>query len=437
MSTKSTRMKTFARSVSQRAFGQHLARVTACLILLSLISGCQLVDMAKFSYVNAQSKHEWTNTIQSTQVPFKLINNHIIVPVSINDSEQLNFVLDSGAGATVITESHRSRVLDLKKGNEISISGAGAGFESVANIVEDLKISVGSVNLLGQSVINIPLSAMPFFNELEEAYFDGIIGYDFFRRFIVEINYDTMTVIFSEKDQHEIEIYEASKNWQQLPLEISGSMPYLNASVGLDTKSSIAVKLLVDTGSTGSFSLIPDTHPGLKEPDKYYTRTAQGLTGDIDSHVSSFSFLGLGQFQLEEVIGSYSMSGEESENDNHGLLGNQAMNRFNLIFDYQNNRLFLQPNHRFGIPISPDKSGLRIMPHARGGIVKGIADGTAAASLNLNVGDIVTRFDGEAVTEQTISQLQRRLASTQNTVRLCWLKNDTEHCEGLELSSRF
>jgi predicted aspartyl protease len=424
-------------SLRETLFTPVVSRLLASLFLLFSVSACELVDMAKFSYANSTSKHNWSDNERSTLIPFQLINNHIIIPVSINGSKPLNFVLDSGAGATVIVESKNSRLLPLKSAGKITISGAGAGFESIATIAEDVKVNVGPINLLGQSVINIPLTAIPFFDEIDEVYFDGIIGYDFLRRFVVEINYDEMVMIVSEADEYQPALNNQHKNWQQLPLEIVGNMPFLEATIGVSTNTSVKVKLLVDTGSTGAFSLLPDTHDKLLEQEKYFTRTAQGLTGDIDSRVSTFDFLSLGKLQLKNITGSYSMTGGTSENGSNGLLGNQALNRFNLIFDYQNNHLFMQPNHRFNMPISPDRSGLRVMPHTLGGIVKDIAAGTTATNSNLEVGDIVTRFNGEVLTAHTIGKLYSVLTSSQDAVRLCWLRDSEENCEELELVSRY
>lgn len=411
-------------------------KASACMALAMLASGCQLLDMAKLSYVNANSEHEWSGRDRSSTVPFSLINNHIIVPVSINGSEPLNFVLDSGAGATVITESHRSRQLKLKEGAEVTLSGAGSGFVSTASIVEDTRVSIGAVSLLGQSVVRIPLDAIPFFSELDEVYFDGIIGYDFLRRFVVEINYDAMQVVFWDSAAYQPPADLPGRDWQALPLEIAGSMPFITTQVSNAQGDTISVKFLVDTGSTGSFSLIPSSHDAIKQPDQYYTITAQGLTGDMQSLVVETDFLALGSYRLTDLVGSYSISGEDSENGSNGNLGNRVMSRFNVIFDYPDKRMLVQPNHRFYLPITDDRSGLRILPHRRGGKVTSVAAGTAGAGIGLQAGDIITRFDDELVTELSIDKLQRTLASSQDVVHLCWVSAVAERCAPLKLSAR-
>lgn len=409
----------------------------ASLALALLTSGCQLLDMARLSYVNGTSKHEWAGPERSTTVPFKLVNNHIIVPVQINGSEPLNFVLDSGAAATVITESHNSRQLELIDAAEVPLEGAGSGFVSMATIVEDTRVSVGSVSLLGQSVIRIPLSAIPFFDELDEVYFDGIIGYDFLRRFVVEINYEEMQVIFSASDAVQSQIADTDDEWQVLPVEIKGGMPYITTELSTAQGNTVSVKFLVDTGSTGSFSLIPDSHEAIDEPDQYYLITSQGLTGNIQSRIATSAFLALGEYRLTDLVGSYSMTGETSENDSNGLLGNRVLSRFNVIFDYPNKRMLVQPNHRFELPIAADRSGLRVQPHRRGGKVAGIAQGSAGIRIGLQRGDIITRIDNSLVTDVGVETLQQILASPREAVQLCWYSTADEQCARMELSSRY
>lgn len=406
-------------------------------VLLSLLGGCQLTTMAKFSYVNATSDHEWTGEAKRTRVPFKLVNNHIMVPVSINGSAPLDFVLDSGAAATVVTESHSTKSLALTLGDELPLSGAGSGFKSVANIVEDTDVAVSDLRLMEQSVIRISTAAMPFFDSMDEVYFDGVIGYDFFRRFIVDIDYDEMAVTFYEPSAFEPNRVMSGDDWQALPLDVESNMPYLTTKVTNTKNQKVDVKLLVDTGSTGSVSLAPASHPDLSAPQQYYVSTSQGLTGDTLSHLTVADSLEFGEYRLNQLLASYSITGEYGENDSNGILGNRALSRFNLIFDYTNERLWVKPNQRYTLPINADRSGLRVMPHDDGGLVKTVAEGTAGAKLGLQPGDIITHFNKMPVTASNLDALHRVLQSPEPMVSLCWRAAPEPRCGDLALSSRF
>ena len=170
------------------------AFIASCTLLLG---GCQLADMAQFGYANATASHHWVDEVTSTTLHFEMVDDHIIVPVSVNESEPLHFVLDSGAAATVILESRQTGALPLELGAELTVSGVGTGPDPVARIVEDTGIALGSLRLEGLSVIYLPLTSVPFFDNFDEVYFDGVIGAQFFERFVVEIDYDRQLISFS------------------------------------------------------------------------------------------------------------------------------------------------------------------------------------------------------------------------------------------------
>ena len=414
-----------------------LPRGMLSIALLLCLGGCQLVEMARFSYANAKSTHHWANAQLSTTVPFKMVDDHIIVPVRVNGSEPLNFVLDSGAGAMVIIDSRSSRGLQLEMGGEFSVSGTGTGPDPVARIVRDTGFALGDVRLQGLSVIYLPLEAIPFFEDLDDVYFDGVIGAPFFARFIVDIDFDRQLITFSEPSAAASRLAKLGDNWRAVPLQLDSGVPYMTATVDPGQGEPVEAKLLVDTGFRGALSLTPDTHEGLDEPQEYFQSLSQGLSGDVISRVAISDSLTMSGYQLHDLPVSYAMAGGESENDSNGILGNAVLQKFNLAFDYPNKRLYLSPNRNFAAPMPVDRSGLLIRPHVAGGIVKRIAPGSTGQASSLQTGDIITSYDDTPVSYQNIADLKRVLGSNRDSVHLCWRSGDERHCEDLALASRF
>jgi hypothetical protein len=134
---------------------------------------------------------------------------------------------------------------------------------------------------------------------------------------------------------------------------------------------------------------------------------------------------------------SYSISGGETDNDSNGLLGNEVLRRFNVIFDYPNERMFVAPNHQFAVPISADRSGLLIRPHRLGAVVKSVTSGSVGHGSELRVDDIITSIDDMPVTSSNISKLKQLLASEREAVSVCWLSGDQPYCGDVALASRF
>jgi hypothetical protein len=434
-------IKFFCNRQRVRTFGLASARTwlvkAAIVVAMILLSGCQLVDIAAFSYANATAAHRWDGESRTTTLPFELVDDHLILAVSIDGSEPLNFVLDSGAAATVILESRLTNKLDLEMGGELPVSGVGTGPDPVAYIVSVNDLELGEIHIEGLSLVYLPLESVPFFEDLDEVYFDGVIGAQFFDRFVVEIDYDQQLISFSEPDSARAQIAQEAGKWQELPLEIAGGVPYLTTSVITPAGETISVKLLVDTGYRGPLSLTPETHMQIDAPDDYYSALAQGLSGDVETKVGITESLSVGDVRLVDLPVSYSLAGGESDNGSNGLLGNEVLRRFNQIFDYPNERLFVSPNQGFSLPITADRSGLLIRPHVLGAVVKTIAKDSAAGNSRLQVGDIITSVSDQPMNRSSITKLKQVLASDVENVSVCWLSGDQSQCESMALVSRF
>lgn len=63
---------------------------------------------------------------------FKLINNLIVIPVKINESDTLHFILDSGVQNMLITELSVGDKLQVNYLKEIELSGLGSGEKLMA-----------------------------------------------------------------------------------------------------------------------------------------------------------------------------------------------------------------------------------------------------------------------------------------------------------------
>lgn len=415
--------------------GRHGITFLLTLLLLTC-SGCQLTDMVRFAYDNANSTHSWAGENRKTTVPFTMIDNHIILPVSINGSEPLNFVLDSGAAATVIMESRHTRALDLEASSQITVSGVGSGPDPIANIVRETRINLGEIELAGQSVVYLPMESVPFFTGLDDVYFDGVIGAPFFRRFTVTIDHDTQQISFAEPTENP-EMDTLPENWQITALEINGGVPYVSAEIANAQGQLVQVKLLADTGARGTVSLTPETHEELTLPTTFFETIGQGLSGDVLGQMTMSKNLVLGTHALGTLPVDYAVSGGETENNSNGILGNEVLNRFNTIFDYHNERLAFSPNRNYTRPFAADKSGLQLRPHVQGAIVRHIAEDSKAVKSSLQVGDIITSFNDTPVSLHTIGELKRSLSSDADSVELCWQSNHGIECYALPLASRF
>jgi membrane-associated protease RseP (regulator of RpoE activity) len=146
--------------------------------------------------------------------------------------------------------------------------------------------------------------------------------------------------------------------------------------------------------------------------------------------------MNLGASVLTAVPVSFFISGGHTDYGSNGLLGNEVLSRFNLIFDYPNERMFIKPNQSFPVPLYLDRSGLLIRPHRLGAVVKSVAKDSAAYAIGLKTNDLITSIDGTLMTHLNITELKRLLSSEREAVSVCWMLADEQTCGELALTSR-
>ncbi|MFW9807392.1 MAG: retropepsin-like aspartic protease, partial [Candidatus Thorarchaeota archaeon] len=132
----------------------------------------------KLSIGNSEQDLNWT--------PFKYIkDSHLVgVPVYINGNGPYDFVLDTGAGNTVITPELASKIeLDPKPVQGIA---RGIGGDVQLELAEVHKLSVNGSEISYTQAVVLDLSKVSPKGKLIE---NGIIGYDFLNRFETTIDY--------------------------------------------------------------------------------------------------------------------------------------------------------------------------------------------------------------------------------------------------------
>ncbi|WP_334020047.1 aspartyl protease family protein [Alteromonas sp. S015] len=413
--------------------------------MLISLSGCRIWDMAAFQWKNENAKIAWQSegknadkefvnkSITQTVVPFTMLNNHILVNITLNKTTPLTFVLDSGAAATVITETDKTNVLNLSTNKPITIGGAGSGKAPTAYIVSDAHIQLGGFSIADLSVIYAPTSAMPF-RSVDETYFDGVLGADFFNCCLVEINHDAKTLIITKPDDNSRAHYR-TEQWQEIAMPVENNTPYFTTTLH-DKKKLKTVKLMLDTGSTGTLSLFAE-NDRFALPDKTFVATSTGIQGDSANLVGLLTHFSFGNTTFDHLPTYFRFEGSNSQDGSDGVVGNQILKRFNTVFDFSTERMWYQPSKQFTSFIGTNRSGLRLLPHSRGAIVLDVAEDTGAFAAKIPINSIITEFEGKPVTYANFDKLKMVLSHPKKeTVPLCWEFQKQKHCSELQLDSR-
>ncbi len=316
-------------------------------------------------------------------ISFTLLTGGIIILHGTLDDfkDSLNFVLDTGSGG-ISLDSLTCEYYNLptQPSDKIVRGIAGIKYVSFANN--------HILHLPGVTVPNLDFHINNY-EILSSAYgmkIDGIIGFSFFRQFLVYLDYDNqqMKVYTPGTVKYPRGGYLLKPQFSTLPMQ--------NALVK-DNKA-IAAKFFLDTGA-GLCLLMNDdfAHDSavFKRKRKFYLTQAEGLGGKTDMQLSVIKELRLGPYRFRNVpayvfddefgVTNYPVLG--------GLIGNDILRRFNVILNYPQQEIYIKPNKHYSDSFDYSYTGLGFYLIDGAITVTDIIKGSPAEKAGFQEGDII------------------------------------------------
>ena len=310
----------------------------------------------------SQKNFQMVNASDKQTISFKLLNNLIVFPIEVNGKE-LNFILDSGVGATILFNLKNQDSLKLYNIEKIKLKGLGMDDAVDAILSKGNKFKLNNIVSNNQKLYVISNDNFDLSSKMGIT-IHGIIGYEILKDFIIKINYGTKKITFYEPEGY---TYSKCKKCETFNLQFYMLKPYMNAVVKIDEGSkSIPVKLLIDSGGSDSMWLFENTHPDILPPTKYFHDfLGEGLSGSIYGKRSKINSLSLGNFELINPTVSYpdSLAIAEAMNfkERNGSLGANVLKRFTVIFDYYHDKITLKKGSAFKDPFRYNMSGIELV----------------------------------------------------------------------------
>jgi hypothetical protein len=322
-------------------------------------------------------------------IPFELYFNEIYVRVRVNNSAPLWFVVDSGAGGWIVDRAHVTRLgLHLEQ-ETAQGTGAGSGTYDVS-YVKEVTFSLSDFNISVPLIGVIDLSAhqSQIGREIE-----GLIGFDFFEKFIVEIDYESKVIrLFDPKTYH----YSGVGESIPITVDQEARNPFLTAEITVQGAAPQSRKLLIDTGSNDA---LDDSFVAQSIGPKIEIVGGVGLGKEFKINVGKVSRLRLGAVSFDDV---------DAGAGGVALVGGEILRRFTVIFDFAHSRMILEPNQHIKDAFLFDASGvtLRLVPESGTFSVHSVMQGSPASDAGLREGDLIQSIDGLSSQYFTLHQLQ-------------------------------
>jgi predicted aspartyl protease len=348
-------------------------------------------------------------------IPLEFASNHIYLQLRVNDSAPLWFILDTGAGSSVI-DAEQARAEGLALQGKLEGRGAGEGSIDVA-FVAGATFHLPGIEVVDQTIAAIPLQALAPFDGRPV---HGILGYDFISRFVVEIDY-AGGLLHLHDPQH----YTYTGPGERLAIFLEGNVPFVQAELVPPGRQAIQAQFLLDTGARVALVLNkPFIEAHRLVPEKTITAPfGMGVGGETKQYIGRVPQLQLGGITLSDIVAGFSqdVKGAGANPDRAGLIGGDVLRRFTAIFDYASGHMILEPNAHCTEPYEYDMSGLFLAtqgaPHDAFRVHRVVAD-SPAAEAGLQEGDMLIALDGHPAQEFTLEQIRQSFKAPGRQVRL-------------------
>lgn len=333
----------------------------------------------------------------STAVPFKFLGNSIHIAPRINGKGPFRFVLDSGAANMITPEL--ARTLALGPQGAVSVTGAGEE-KPLAGMVKVERVDMGDFRMRDQIFTVFPLPPMN-----RESGFDGIIGYELFRRLVVRVDYDRSTLQLAVPGR-----FKYSGSGVPVAIRFRGHIPFVSGEL-----DGLPAQFTIDTGNTHALDLARPFWERNRLDKKYKARfstvTSRGIGGLSHGMPVRVGSLRLGAVELPGLIAvlSEQRSGVYAEDYVSGNLGQEVLSLFNLVIDYSRQRIILERNLRKSRLLAYDRSGMALDETGDGIEVVDVVAGGPAAAAGIASGNRILAVDGEPTTEMSVARLRAKL----------------------------
>ncbi len=306
---------------------------------------------------------------------------------TVKSGKDENFILDSGAGMTVI-DSLRAVKLGLPLGNRIA--GAGISGARYCYLTQLPAMEIGGLRFTEQTVIASSITDMVRrYTGISVA---GILGSDFLNRFVAAIDYQERNMTLFEPDSFEQE---------EAGAELEAPLAQGILSIVCAVEDSCRGRFLVDTGSNRSILQHSFAEKyDLLEGRKSVKVPVIGAGGETFANLCRFESIKVGENRIDQPLLFVAPPGGgiAAFEDISGVLGNDILDKFHLTLDYPGRRVFLKKNSSFLSSARRDKSGLLLAAAPSGSYyIHYVISGSPAFEAGIRTGDRIISLGGKAI----------------------------------------
>lgn len=319
-----------------------------CMLICSLHGNLKTEgeSMNPTNHITGPGSYKLLNNSQyPIRIPFKMHYGKPLMELKIN-GEKAFLMIDNGVlwdevwlfGSPLIDK------LSIKHEGSGEIGGAGEGDPTQAFIAQNMTLTFDNIEFYEQPMVISPKSAG--FADMFPGT-DGQLCNTFFKHFIVEFDFIKQEIILHHPDQFKftaegsvLDMKEEETKTYSVPF----SFTMLDGTIYND-------RIDIDLGTVYPIKIALNNRHNIKLPPDAKATFSYGAQGKDSEYSAKIKSMIFGKYSFDHPTAIF---GDEKTSRIHpgnlGVIGLPLFAKFNIIFDYFNNRMYITPNSNYNKP---------------------------------------------------------------------------------------
>lgn len=364
---------------------------------------------------------------QRTRVPFRYVQSFIILDVKLEGVIPLKLIFDTGAEHNLLFDRTYTDIISNAYLREIKVLGSDLKHEIPALLTDTLDVGVESkINDRLQFIVLKEYNQ--HLSEIVGEKIDGIISAKIFSQNVFEIDYVKQRITIYKRKPGNNKLSE----YQECKIQIYKNKPYVFSDISISNSDSVYnLNFLLDTGAGLALLIYKDEQSTLTIPEKVLPgKLGSGIGGIVEGYITRSKYLSFCKSRYENVVSNFQeISTAYSEKESkfkQGLIGNQILDHYSIIFDYSHEIMYLKRTGK-SAAYRYDRSGISIICS---GVdfdqfyIAHIIPGSPADQSRIMAGDKLISINGIPTAFLSLGGIQKTLSREPGKmVRLKLLRN--------------
>ena len=343
-------------------------------------------------------------------IPFHLVDDLAIIKISINGSDSLNFIFDTGTTTTLLDSTTADRIGIITEETRALL---------LSNDYVELPIAkvsnVKTGNYLIRKSYVIIQRSFENYNRILGFPIHGVIGEDIFEKYYTELDF--------ENSEIHLHTNPDTTGYFLIKTETYNDLFYLKATIHVSDTVILYDRFLFDSADLSSISIAEPfwkKNKLLQQSKNFYS----GINRSSSITTTPSYFAKLDGFSIADnyFTGFYAnltaaKRGFFANDSIAGTIGIDIIKRFNSIIDLKHKQLYLKPNNKKNDLYRTNTTGLRarLDKSLTNCVIEAVLSNSPAFKAGIEINDIIVSVNNVEANAHNITYIRQMIRAPKGT----------------------